>query len=105
MMTLDHETLEWWATLTGDFVGNQVVFEEIKGTFSDPYLNGQNHYEFFAKEAPKIDSSIVSRYDLELNNMLLGAIGNYIDGLKTKEEAIQSFKDDVENAYPELIVK
>lgn len=105
MMTLDHETLKWWATLTGDFVGNQVVFEEIKGTFSDPYLNGQNHYEFFAKEAPKIDSSIVSRYDLELNNMLLGAIGNYIDGLKTKEEAIQSFKDDVENAYPELIVK
>ena len=105
MMTLDHDTLKWWATLTGDFIGNQVVFEEIKDTFSDPYLNGQNHYEFFAKEAIKIDSSIVSRYDPEPNNLLLGAIGNYIDGLKTKEEAIQSFKDDVKNAYPELIVK
>jgi len=105
MMTLDHETLKWWATETGDFVGNKVVFNEIKDTFSDPYLNGQNHYKFFAKEAPKVDSSIITRYDDVLNGMMLGAIGDYINGLKTKEEAIELFRVDVKNAYPDIIVK
>lgn len=105
MMTLDRETLKWWAQLTGDFVGNQVVMNEIKDTFADPFLNGQNHYAFFAKEAPKIDSSIVSQYDLEIRNMMMAAIGDYVQGVKTKAEAIESLKADVANAYPDIIVK
>jgi len=59
MMTLDQETLKWWAKTTGDFVGNQTVFNEIKGEFSEPFLGGQNHYEFFATQAPAVNADIV----------------------------------------------
>jgi len=105
MMTLDHETLKWWAKSTGDFIGNKVVINEIKDTFSEPYLNGQNHYAFFAKEVGKIDSSMVTIYDNTIIELMMGVLGDYIDGLKTKEEAIESFKDDVKNAYPDIIVR
>jgi len=105
MVTLDHETLKWHAKETGDFIGNKVVIDEIKDTFSEPYLSGQNQYEFFAKEVEKIDSSMVTRYDLQIRELMMGALKDYIDGLKTKEEAIESFKDDVKNAYPDIIVR
>lgn len=105
MVTLDHEFLKWWAQSSGDFIGNKVVTDEIKGTFAEPLLNGQNHYLFFAKEAPKIDSSIISPYDLEIRDMMMTAIADYVQGVKTKAEAIESLKADVANAYPDIIVK
>jgi len=105
MVTMDHETLKWWAKGTGDFLGNKVVNNEIKDTFSEPYLNGQNHYAFFDKEVGKIDASNVTIYDNTITDLMMGALGDYIDGLKTKEEAVKSIKDGTKDAYPDIIVK
>jgi ABC-type glycerol-3-phosphate transport system substrate-binding protein len=102
MMTLDQETLKWWAKSTGDFVGNQTVFNAIKGEFSEPFLAGQNHYEFFASQAPAVNADIVCKYEQKIRGFFMNAIFNYIDGKKTKDEAIAGFKDEVKGAYPEL---
>ncbi len=105
MMTLDQETLEWWAKETGDFIGNEVVLEKIRNDFSEEYLAGQNHYEFFAREAPQVNAALVTRYDLELRDMMMRAVGDYIEGIKTKDEAIEAWKEEVRSAYPDLIVQ
>jgi ABC-type glycerol-3-phosphate transport system substrate-binding protein len=102
MMTLDKETLKWWATTTGDFVGNQTVFNEIKNDFSEPFLAGQNHYEFFASQAPAVNADIVCEYEQKIRGFFMNAVTNYIEGKKTKEEAIASFKDETKSAYPGL---
>jgi len=102
MMTLDQETLKWWAKTTGDFVGNQTVFNEIKGEFSEPFLAGQNHYEFFASQAPAVNADIVCMYEQKIRGFFMNAINNYIDGKKTKDEAIAGFKAEVKGAYPTL---
>jgi ABC-type glycerol-3-phosphate transport system substrate-binding protein len=102
MMTLDQETLKWWAKTTGDFVGNQTVFNAIKGEFSEPFLAGQNHYEFFASQAPAVNADIVCMYEQKIRGFFMNAINNYIGGTKTKDEAIAGFKEEVKGAYPQL---
>jgi multiple sugar transport system substrate-binding protein len=105
MFTLDEETLAWWAEETGDFVGNKKVIENIKNDFSDPLLNGQNHYLFFADEASKINGKLLGKYDLDLRSFFMGAINNYVEGTMTKQEAIKQFKADVKNAFPKVQVE
>mgnify|MGYP003564907215 CR=1 FL=1 len=102
MMTLDKETLKWWAKSTGDFIGNQAVFNEIKDTFSDPYLNGQNHYKFFAGEAPNVNAAIICKYEQKIRGFFMNAITDYVEKKKSKDEAIVSFKEEVKSAYPSL---
>lgn len=104
MMTLDEETLEWWAKDTGDFLGNETVFNKIKNDFSEPFLNGQNHYLFFAGEAPKCNGALVTKYDQQIEKSLLGAVVDYIEGIKTKDEAVTALKEEVKNIFPQLTV-
>jgi len=105
MFTLDEDTLKWWAKSTGDFLGNKKVVDEIKNDFADPLLAGQNHYLFFAQEAPKVNGKLLAKYDLDIRNFLMGAINNYVEGKMTKEEAITQFKSDVKNAFPDVDVQ
>jgi len=104
MFTLDEETLKWWAKDTGDFLGNMKVVTEIKNDFSDPLLAGQNHYLYFAGEAPGVNGKLLAKYDLDIRGFLMGAINNYVEGKMTKDEAIKQFKADVKNAFPEIQV-
>ncbi|MBN1798389.1 MAG: extracellular solute-binding protein [Spirochaetales bacterium] len=104
-MTQEHESLEWWAMETGDFVSNKAVVNKIKQDFADQQLGGQNHYAFYARLADKIDGSLLKKYDLDIRGFLMGAINNYVEGMMTKEEAIEQFKADVENAFPDIRVE
>ncbi|MDD5659812.1 MAG: carbohydrate ABC transporter substrate-binding protein, partial [Actinomycetota bacterium] len=67
-------------------------------------LGGQNHYAFFQQEAKKIDSSKITKYDQEIQNMILSAITAYVEGTLTKDKAIEQFKTDVQTAFPEVSV-
>jgi ABC-type glycerol-3-phosphate transport system substrate-binding protein len=104
MMTLDDDTLKWWAKTTGDFIGNKKVFNEIKDDFSEKYLGGQNHYKFFAQEVQTCDASLITKYDQNIRNMMMQAISDYIEGKKSKAKTLEGLKEQVKNAYPELKV-
>lgn len=105
MMTLDDEFGEWWAKETGDFLSNTNVVDAIVDDFSEPYLGGQNHYQYFYEAAMKIDGSLFSAYDADVNGMFMNQLNLYLENQVTKEQAIQNFKDEVANAYPDLIVQ
>ncbi len=105
MFTLDEETLKWWAKTTGDFLGNKKVVDEIKHDFSDVLLNGQNHYHYFASEAPFINGSLLAKHDLAIRNFILTVVSNYVEGTMTKEQAIEQLKSDVKTAFPDVQVE
>jgi len=105
MMTLNADFLKYWAKETGDFLGNTKIVAEIKGTFSEPYLGGQNHYEYFASQLSGIQGGLMTKYDQQINNFIANATTSYIEGTKTLDEAVAQIKADVKTAYPELIVK
>lgn len=105
-VTTDHDFLTSWATDTGDIVSNEVVVNEIKDDYSDEYLGGQNHYAQFADMINDIDASIITEYDQQLNILFMDhALIPYSKGEIDMDTAIQSFKDQVINSYPDLIVE
>jgi multiple sugar transport system substrate-binding protein len=104
-MTLDRDSQKWWAIETGDFVSSKTVVDRIKGDFSAKLLDGQNHYEFYARLVNKIDGSLLKQYELDIRNFLMGAIRDYVQGKLTKERAIKQFKEDVQNAFPDIEVE
>ncbi|KGP92287.1 sugar ABC transporter substrate-binding protein [Pontibacillus chungwhensis BH030062] len=102
MMTHDEEFLTDWAKETGDVLSYKPVNEKIKDEFSEPFLNGQNNYTFFLDQAKKIEPGIVTKYDQQIDTLLGAQVLEYVDGKKTKEEAIEEFYKQVKNAYPEI---
>lgn len=102
MMTHEEEFLTDWAKETGDVLSYLPVTEKIKGDFSEPFLDGQNNYKFFLEQAEKIDTGIVTKYDQQIDTILGTQVQDYVDGKKSKEEAINEFYNQVKNAYPEI---
>lgn len=103
-VTLNEEFLTEYAIESGDYVSNLNVVDAIVGDLSRESLGGQNHYAFFKQEAENIDASNVTKYDGAINVMLLSAIGEYVEGIATKEQAIENFKENVASAFPEVSV-
>ncbi|QEN04391.1 carbohydrate ABC transporter substrate-binding protein [Thiospirochaeta perfilievii] len=97
--------LEKWAKKTGDFVSNTKVIEKVKPTFSEPFLGGQNHYEYFAKEAKKIDVSMRGPWDFQIENAWGDQVELYVTGSKTFDEAVADFKKAVSEILPDLDVE
>jgi ABC-type glycerol-3-phosphate transport system substrate-binding protein len=103
-LMFDQDYLLQYAKDKGDFVSNKITIESIKKDFKEPFLNGQNSYAFYADAAQNIDVSKVTKYDQHIEKMLLNAISLYVEGGKTKAEALKSLKTEVKNAFPELEV-
>lgn len=104
MMVHDEEFLLDWVERTGDVLSYLPVTEKIKDDYSDDFLGGQNNYEFFLKEAEKIDASVITKYDQPVGDLFGNQVGNYVEGKVTIEEAMEKFYEEVENAFPELIL-
>ncbi|MEJ2664912.1 MAG: extracellular solute-binding protein, partial [Spirochaetia bacterium] len=78
--TLDRENLRWWAKKTGDVVSSISVCKKIQANFSDPLLNGQNHYKFFTEQALRLKDSFSTPHTLEIQNYMQGAVKEYVNG-------------------------
>lgn len=102
MMTHDEEFLNWWYEETGDLLSYKPVTDAVKDTAEDEFLAGQNPYTFFLEEANKIKPGIVTAYDQGIDQMWGENVKQYVEGNMTKEEAIEQFYKEVENAYPEI---
>ena len=46
----------------------------------------------------------MTAYDGTINTAFLSAAKAYATGVLSKDDALQQFKDDVANAYPELTI-
>lgn len=100
------EFLTDWAQDKGDVVSNQTVVEEIKDEYSDEFLGGQNHYAAFAAMVDDINTDIITEYDQQINSLFLDfALTPYSKGEVELEEAMESFKQQVQNSYPDLVIE
>ena len=96
--TLDDDFLTQYAADSGDFVGSAKAVETIlaNGGTPNPFLGGQDHYAIFAEGASLANGSLMTEYDEKCNNAWNDLVVEpYIHGEKTREEAIQAFKDEL----------
>lgn len=100
------EFLTSWAEDTGDVVSNEAVVESIRDDYSDEFLGGQNHYGAFADTVGDINTDIITEYDQEINSLFLDhALTPYSKGEVELEEAMDNFKAQIQNAYPDLVIE
>lgn len=91
----DDAFLTKWAKDTGDLVSNNTVVNAIKDTYSEPFLGGQNHYAEFAAMANGVDGKLTQGTDQAIEAIWGDAVGSYVNGEKSKDQAIADFKEQV----------
>jgi ABC-type glycerol-3-phosphate transport system substrate-binding protein len=97
-LTTDNDFLERWAKDTGDFVSSTEVVNKIRNNYSEPFLGGQNHYAVFAENAGNINGKLVQKTDSAIEYLFREAVNAYIEGEKTKAQALADFKTQAANS-------
>lgn len=94
-VTSSDSFLERWAKDTGDVVSNTVVTAKIKDSYSEPFLGGQNHYAEFVDMAKNVDGKLTQGTDQAIEGLFNEAVISYVEGEKSKDQAIADFKSQV----------
>jgi ABC-type glycerol-3-phosphate transport system substrate-binding protein len=97
-LTTDDAFLEAYAKDSGDVVSNVNVMNKISGTFTEPFLGGQNHYAAFVSMAQNVDGKLLQGSDQTINNIFGEEVTAYVLGEKTMEKAIADFRAQVSSA-------
>lgn len=88
---------------TQDFVNNKEANAKLEAdNVTSPFLGGQSLVKALSAAADQIDCSNVSPYDQMCLENLMSSMKDYYSGKKTKEEAIESWKDATIKNYPAL---
>jgi ABC-type glycerol-3-phosphate transport system substrate-binding protein len=98
-ITTDDEFLRRYALDSGDMVTNINVIEKIKSNFSEPFLGGQNHYAAFAEMALGVNGRLTQSYDDIIQAYFQEALTAYVNGEKTKAQALADFGRQVESKF------
>jgi ABC-type glycerol-3-phosphate transport system substrate-binding protein len=96
-LTTDDAFLTQYAKDSGDFVDNMDVVNKIKDGFKEDFLGGQDHYAVFAKMAMKINGNLTQGTDQAIEGPFQEAVTEYVNGKKTKDQAIAQFKKQVQD--------
>lgn len=104
-LTVSEDFMREWALEKGDVVSHEGVVEEVRGDYEEEFLGGQNHYDAFAEAIGEIDGSIITEYDQDIAGAFDDlALTPYSKGEMSMEEAIDAFKMEVQNLYPDIQV-
>lgn len=103
-MGANEEFLTSWAKQTGDFVSNLNVVRAIKDDFSEPFLGGQNHYEYFYEQSKNVRGDHIGPWDTQIQNAWEDQVELYANSEKSLDEAIADFKQQMTDILPDVKV-
>lgn len=101
----NEEYLKQYAVDKADYTSSISVNEAVSEGYVNEWCKDQNTIEFFTGELDKINTSIVTKYDDVIGNLMLSNIDLYLNGTLSKEEALEQFKADVAGNYRSLTVE
>lgn len=101
---LNEDALYEYAKNSGDFVVLKSVCEKLAEGEGEAVLGGQNPNGMFIEAMNNEFKALNTVYDAQINDAFVSAIKSYAAGTG-KNAALKQFKDDVKNAFPELIVE
>lgn len=103
-VTCNSEAQQAYAKEYGEYVSLKSADQALAAEDGEEVLGGQNLYQFYNEQMEKIPADLMTAYDGQLNTFFLSDTKLYATGEMSKEEAIEQFKKDALNAYPELTV-
>lgn len=81
------------------------MINKVKNLYREPFLGGQNKFIEYASVADKVDGTTWTAYDWEIDTYWQAETSLYIDGTTTLQDAIDTFKADVQYMYPEIAIE
>lgn len=99
---LNSEAQQAYATEYGEYVSLKSADQALASAAGEEVLGGQNPFAFYNDQMAKIPGDLMTGYDGTINTAFLSAAKAYATGVMDKHAALQQFKDDVLNAYPDL---
>lgn len=105
--TCEDAGMKAYSEATGDYCNNSKVMKEIidAGHSNKFLVGGQDQFPSFYNNAPKIDvAGKITKYDATIKGFFNESVESYMKGEKSKEDAIDWFKDKVAGSYKELNV-
>lgn len=105
--TCSDEGMKAYTETTGDFCNNSKVMKDIvdAGHTNRFLVGGQDQFKTFLTTAPGVNlDGKLTKYDATIKSKFNDSVKAYMTGEMSKEEAIESFKDEVASAYKELNV-
>ncbi len=102
---LNSDAQKAYAAEYGEYVSLKSADKALAEGQGEEVLGGQNPFAFYNDQMSKIPNDLMTGYDGVINNAFLSATKSYALGSLTKEAALQAFKDDVRNAYPDLTIE
>lgn len=118
-ITIETESMQKYASGKPDYVNNKAAIDNIIAEGGNAVMNkffgGQNVYEQFKAMADKVDTSTMSAFDQDINNLFLSAAKGYGSGkievegadtvvVSSKEDAISYFKTKLQEDFAFLTV-
>ncbi|WP_249313091.1 ABC transporter substrate-binding protein [Lederbergia citrea] len=104
--TFDHDFLTQLAKEQSYFTSNREVNEALEHELTDEFLGGQKYFEFFNIEGEKVKAIMRSEFDGDIGTIFGNNMESFVKGtIKTKEEFIKKFKDEVKHDFPEITVE
>lgn len=105
--TTDEDTAKEYALTKGEYMSNKNVMEAIikdKSYAGAPVLGGQNQFEVLNEVAQGIDmAGKITPYDATIKDQFSQTVQEYCDGtIATVDETLETFKNNVASALPEL---
>ncbi len=93
----------------GDFVSSKVVVDKISGEFDNAetsaFVGGQNSYTFFGEVAPYLSLDKMQGTDDIIDRTIQDPLDAYASGSMTYDEAMNSFKENLQALLPDLIIE
>lgn len=102
---LNSEAQKAYGAEYGEYVSLKSADKALAEQDGEEVLGGQNPFAFYNSQMEKLPADLMTAYDGTINNAFLSAVKDYATGIKGKEEALDAFKADVANAYPEITVE
>jgi len=94
-LTTDDAFLEKLAKNNGELVSNSSVVNKVKGSFSEPFLRGQNHYAEFGEYTKNIDGRLTQSTDDVINGLFQDQVNAFVREGKSKSQALADFRRQV----------
>lgn len=101
-VTLDEATQTWWIEASGGDVVSMKSVLDANADYENPAFGGQATYQFYLKEAERMNLDDVTKYDQIFIDNFGAAIEDVAKGNKSKEQAMEDFQLEIEMALPEL---
>ncbi|MEM9423414.1 MAG: extracellular solute-binding protein [Spirochaetota bacterium] len=107
MVTLDTQYSVDFSKRTGGFSANVPAAQQIVAEgYRDPFLKDQDTYAFYQEELPKITGKFLTKYDLDIGNIVQSYMETYANDVEVSLEAIlKEIKERIQNLHPDLSIE